>query len=307
MRDPGIRDRGAELQVGVLVLFALLALVVGLFWISNTRLGGPRLRIHAIAPEAGQITDDAKVYLLGIEVGEVESVRLDGLRVVIDLGIHHETDLPADTRGVIRAAGFLGTQMVELIPGVADRVLASGDTIQLGRAADLQSLASSLGDEANVILARIEDALSERTVSDIRESSSAFAAAMRELQSLVRAERESLSSLLANLDRASARLADVADRPDVERALANLDTLTSRLATAGASFDSTSHSLASITARLDAGEGTFGKMLTDEALYDEVRGAVANLQTATEEIALLTKDLREHPERYLKDIKISVF
>ena len=26
-----------------------------------------------------------------------------------------------------------------------------------------------------------------------------------------------------------------------------------------------------------------------------------------EEIALLTKDLRENPERYLKDIKISVF
>jgi phospholipid/cholesterol/gamma-HCH transport system substrate-binding protein len=307
MRDPGIRDRGAELQVGILVLFALLALVVGLFWISNTRLGGPQLRIHGIAPEAGQITDDAKVFLLGIEVGEVESVRLDGFRVVIGLGIHHETDLPVDTRGVIRAAGFLGTQMVELIPGVSDRVLVSGDTIQLGRSADLQSLAADLGDETNVILERIEDVLSERTVSDIRESSSAFAAAMRELQSLVRAERESLSSLLGNLDQASARIAEVADGPDLERALANLDTLTTRLATASVSFDSTTQSLASITARLDAGEGTFGKMLTDEALYDEVRGAIANLQTATEEIALLTKDLREHPERYLKDIKISVF
>jgi phospholipid/cholesterol/gamma-HCH transport system substrate-binding protein len=307
MRDPGIRDRGAELQVGLLVLIALLALVVGLFWISNARLTGPHLRVHGIAPEAGQITDDARVYLLGIEVGEVESVQLDGFRVVIGLGIYHEVDLPADTRGVIRPAGFLGTQMLELIPGASDRILASGDTIQLGRSADLQSLAANLGDETGVIMERIEDVLSERTVSDIRESSSAFAAAMRELQSLVRAERESLSSLLANLDQASGRLADVADRPDLDRAIANLDTLTNRLATASASFDSTSQSLASITARLDAGEGTFGKMLTDEALYDEMRGAIANLQTATEEIALLTKDLREHPERYLKDIKISVF
>ena len=307
MRDPGIRDRGAELRVGVFVLIALLALVVGIFWISNTRLGGPYLRIHGIAPGAGQITDGAKVYLLGIEVGEVESVRLEGFRVMIDLGIYHETDLPADTRGVIRAAGFLGTQMVDLIPGASDRLLASGDTIQLGRVGDLQSLAVDLGDETTVILGRIEDVLSERTVSDIRASSSAFAGAMRELQSLVRAERESLGSLLANLDRASARLADVADRPDLDDAVANLDTLTSRLAAASASFVSTSQSLASITARLDAGEGTFGKMLTDEALYDELRGAVGNLQTATEEIGLLTKDLREHPERYLKDIKISVF
>ena len=86
-----------------------------------------------------------------------------------------------------------------------DRILASGDTIQLGRSADFQSLAADLGDETSVILERIEDVLSERTVSDIRESSNAFAAAMRELQDLVRAERESLSSLLANLDQASGR------------------------------------------------------------------------------------------------------
>ena len=307
MRDPGLRDRGAELQVGLLVIVSLLALIFGLFWVSNTRLGVLSLRIHGVAPEAGQITDDAKVYLLGIEVGQVEAVRLEGLRVVLDLGIYHEGDLPADTRGVIRAAGFLGTQMVELIPGASDQILASGDTIQLGRATGLQSLASSLGDETNVILGRIEDVLSERMVSDLRESSAAFTGAMRELEDLVRSERESLSSLVANLERASGRLADVTEGPELDRALANLDTLTTRLTSASASFDSTSRSLASITGRMDAGEGTVGRMLTDEALYEDLREAIANLQAASEEIALLTKDVRERPERYLKDLKISVF
>ncbi len=295
------------MQVGLLVVFSLLALIVGLFWVSNTRLGGLNLHIHGVAAEAGLITDDAKVYLLGIEVGEVESVRLEGLRVVLDLGLYHDGDLPADTRGVIRAAGFLGTQMVELIPGASDEILASGDTIQLGRATDLQSLASSLGDETNVILGRIENVLSERMVSDLRESSAAFTGAMRELEALVRSERESISSLVENLEQASGQLAEAAEGPALDRALANLDTLTTRLTSASASFDSTSHSLASITARMDAGEGTIGRMLTDEALYEDLREAIANLQAASEEIALLTKDVRERPERYLKDIKISVF
>ncbi len=260
-----------------------------------------------MAADAGQITDDAKVYLLGIEVGEVEAVKLEGFAVVLDLGLHHEGDLPVDTRGVIRAAGFLGTQMVELIPGASDEILLSGDTIQLGRAADLQSLASALGDETSVILGRIEDVLSERTVSDIRESSEAFTGAMRELQDLVRAERESIRSLLANLESASGRLAEVTEGPELDRAMASLDTLTTRLTSASESFDSTGRSLASITARMDAGEGTVGRMLTDESLYEDLREAIANLQAASEEIALLTKDVRERPERYLKDIKISVF
>jgi hypothetical protein len=35
--------------------------------------------------------------------------------------------------------------------------------------------------------------------------------------------------------------------------------------------------------------------------------AMENMQTATEEIALLTKDVRERPERYLAGVKFSVF
>ena len=48
-------------------------------------------------------------------------------------------------------------------------------------------------------------------------------------------------------------------------------------------------------------------MLTDDELYDGLTETLANLQAASEEIALLTKDIRDRPDRYLKDIKISVF
>ena len=62
-----------------------------------------------------------------------------------------------------------------------------------------------------------------------------------------------------------------------------------------------------ITTRLADGEGTLGKMLTDDELYDGLTETLANLQAASEEIALLTKDIRDRPDRYLKDIKVSVF
>ena len=53
--------------------------------------------------------------------------------------------------GLVAAlAGFLGSQLVELIPGVANPSLVTGDTIALSRTLDLMSLASSLGDETGV-------------------------------------------------------------------------------------------------------------------------------------------------------------
>ena len=63
---------------------------------------------------------------------------------------------------------------------------------------------------------------------------------------------------------------------NVERTVASIDSLTARLKTAAVGLDSTSHNLASITGRLDAGEGTLGKLLTDERLYEDLRAAIEN-------------------------------
>ncbi len=307
MRDPGLRDHGAEVQVGALVLLAAVALVVGVFWISDMRFGGTAFRVVGVASDAGQITPDSRVFLRGVEVGAVDEVRLEADRVVLPLTFFTTVDLPADTRGVIRAAGFLGTQMIELEPGSASALLTEGDTIALGRTSDLLSMASDLGDETGVLLDRVQAVLSEQMVSDLQESSQAFSSAMRELESLMRTERSSIHALLGNLDEASRQLAELTASPELERSLANLDTLSGRLATASASFDSTSHALASITSRLAEGRGSLGKMMTDDALYDGLTETLANLQAASEQIALLTQDFRERPDRYLKGIKISVF
>lgn len=307
MRDPGLRDRGAEIQVGALVIVTVVALILGLFWISDLRLGGSSLAIYGLAADAGQITPDSPVFLRGVEVGSVTDVRLEPSRVVLGMSFFADVDLPSDTRGVIKAAGFLGSQMVELQPGAATAPLAEGDTIMLGRSSDLMSLASELGDETGVLLERVESVLSEELIGNLNESSRAFTAAMQELEGLMSSEREAVSSLLANLDAATAELAQLASSPELDRSLANLDTLSTRLAAASAGFDSTTSALATITTRLADGEGTLGKMMTDEELYDGLTETLANLQAASEEIAILMKDIRERPDRYLKDIKVSVF
>jgi phospholipid/cholesterol/gamma-HCH transport system substrate-binding protein len=130
---------------------------------------------------------------------------------------------------------------------------------------------------------------------------------MRELEALIRAERNSVHDLVGSLAETSGHLEELSGGPELERSLASIDSLTSRLNSAAAGLDSTSHSLASITARLDSGEGTLGKLLTDERLYEDLTAAIENVHVASEEIALLMRDLREQPDRYLRGLRISVF
>jgi hypothetical protein len=58
---------------------------------------------------------------------------------------------------------------------------------------------------------------------------------------------------------------------------------------------------------MDEGEGTLGLLVNDEELYVKISAAMENIQAATEEIALLTKDIRQRPERYLKGLKFEAF
>jgi hypothetical protein len=48
-------------------------------------------------------------------------------------------------------------------------------------------------------------------------------------------------------------------------------------------------------------------MMTDDELYEGLTETLENLRAASEEVAILMKDVRERPDRYLRDIKISVF
>ncbi len=307
MRDPGLRsNRALELRVGLLVLVSALLLVWGVFWLSETRIGGGR-SLYGITPDAQQITRGSRVYLRGVDVGAVNRVELHESYVVLSLDVRYDGRLPDDTRGIIQSAGFLGNQMIVLLPGGSSTYLAEADTVQLSGAAGLEAIAGELGDQATDVLGRAAELFSDQTIADIHRSSSAFAGAMNELQGLVEEQRSTIGDLLANLNETVGQLRAVTEGPELESAVARLDSITSRLGSASAGLDSTSHSLASITRKMDEGEGTLGLLVNDKQLYVKISAAMENIQVASEEIALLTKDLRERPERYLQGLKVSVF
>ncbi len=306
MRDPGLRDRGAEIQVGIFVIIAAVALVGGVFWISSSPLRGPSMRIVGVTEDAGQITADSKVLLRGVEVGTVEDVGVNGQTAVVTMTLY-AGGLADDTRGFIKPVGFLGQQLVELVPGVAATALAPGDTIVLGRTPDIMTVAAGLGDEAGVVLENLQSVISERLAGDIAEGAEAFALAMQEAQELLAAERETVASMIANIDSAAGHLSRLAGSGETDRIIARLDSLSARLAGAGENFAETAASMATITRRLEAGEGTLGKLMTEDELHDVLTETLNSFQAASEEATLLLRDIRERPDRYLQDVRVSVF
>ena len=308
MRDPGLRDQyKTELQVGLLLVVSFLAFVVGVAWISGRQPGGDRLVVHAIAPEAAAVTQGTPITLLGVEVGSVRQVLLRQDHVAMELVVSFQGQLPRDTRAEIKTSGFLGANVLALVPGVSAEILSSGDTITAVPAPGLNELAGTLGDQAGRVLEQTRRLLSDSLIGDVHSAAGSLAEGMADVQVLLDRQAAALGELIEALSQTAQELATAASGPELDRTLANIDTLTARLAAAGDDLDSSSQSLASILRKVDEGDGTLGKMVNDGDLYDRLTAATENIQVASEEIALLTRDVRADPDKYLKGLKFSVF
>jgi len=307
MRDPGLRKQfKLEMQVGLLVVLSFLALVVGVVWISRADIGAHRLELVGIGPDAAGLTSGSRISSAGVEIGSVEQVRIEGDHVAILFAVDRVRPFGRETRAIIRPSDFLGNRILELIAGGGEP-LVDGDTISVGTMPDMQALANKLGDRATHILDQTRALLSDETINKVRHGSVALAETMTELRALVGDERRTLTRLIDNLAQTSDHLTAATEGGEIERTSAHLDSLMERLSHAGAALDSTSHSLASILGKVDRGEGSLGLLVNDSTLYGGISAAAENLRAASEEIALLTRDVRERPDRYLKDVKISVF
>ena len=65
-----------ELRVGIFVLVGLFVLGAGIFYVTAPGILGPKYKLKTYLPEVAGLSTGAPVRLDGVEVGNVESIRL---------------------------------------------------------------------------------------------------------------------------------------------------------------------------------------------------------------------------------------
>ena len=118
---------------------------------------------------------------------------------------------------------------------------------------------------------------------NISETLANLAAFSRDMKEIFGQNREALHSIITNLERFSSALGD--DGPAITSDLRgildeNRERLGNSIANLERSFeklDTTMTSLDSISAKLDAGEGSLGKLINDETTVDELNEALSGL------------------------------
>ncbi|HYO61572.1 MAG TPA: MCE family protein [Actinomycetota bacterium] len=216
MSIKNFRERSPFL-IGILSILGITAGTALSFSLDKIPFVKQSYSLTAEFADAAGLNPENQVRVAGIKVGTVESVQLDGTKVVVEMEIDNGTEIPEDATAEIKLATLLGTKFVE-IDGVGDDpFLADGDVIPLERtevpyeiyqAANegTKVLEGLNGPQLNKMLVQLTKltAAAEDEVGEALEGLSTLGAG-------VNAREDELKALLAGADELTALLADEGD------------------------------------------------------------------------------------------------
>jgi len=296
---PPSRGRHREAWVGLFVVAGLAATVITLAVMTDAALFRGRYIVTTNVPNAGGMRKGDPVQMHGVNIGRIMGFTISQQGVDVRLEIEGEYPIPNDSRVEVKASGLLGGMVADVIPGSSAEKVGWGDRIPGASGIGLFDKMDTLAGEADKVAVKVQNLLSDGMVRDLQGGAEGARKTLESLQAILKEQRGELRALTASLKRSAEGMEKVTTGPELERTVERVDRLVERLDGTLGTLDRSSKSVESILGRMDRGEGTLGKLSTDDTLYKNASEATANLNEATQELKKLLSDFRAHPRKYI--------
>jgi phospholipid/cholesterol/gamma-HCH transport system substrate-binding protein len=133
-----------NIAVGIFVVFGILAL--GYLSVKLGRVsffGGGGYIVYADFPSVGGLKPGASVEIAGVQVGQVESIRLADYQARVALRLNRDVQLQEDAIASIKTKGLIGEKFIRISPGASEKLIKPNGRIREVEApVDLEELIS---------------------------------------------------------------------------------------------------------------------------------------------------------------------
>lgn len=282
-----------EFRVGILVILGIAGFLAFLFLMTNPGTFRGRYSILTRVSDAQGVRNGDPVRLRGINIGSVVGSRLEGTGVLMTLEIEGEWRIPAGSRAELSSEGVLGGMVVSIVPGRGERFIEPMEIIPGEAFPGVLESAGGLAGEAERVLGQIREVLADSSIAVAGEAVSHLRDVLSDFSELTEARSAELGALIGSLQRSAENVDGITGAEEWRRTLASAEAALAVLDRTSAEMAAAVSSLNVILGRMERGEGTLGRLSTDESLYESVHAAAENLRE-------LLGDIRANPGRYLK-------
>jgi len=296
-----------EVKTGILAIGAILLLIFGYSFLKGTNLLDKNREFFVKYDNVEGLAQGAPVTINGLTVGKVQGITFANTKgsLVVKFTIEKDFDFSKNSIVRIYSAGLIGGKNLGVFPEYDIRNIAkSGDTLR-GDIEDgmLTAVTKALGPlekKVNNTLATVDTLLlsinaivDEKTRNNLQEAIAnlnttlnSFAGVSENLNHILSNNTGKLDNTFTNLDKTAGNLSRLTD------SLSQLET--GKLVT---DLQNVVDKMDKIVSGVDNGEGSIGKLLKDDKLYQ-------NLEGASRQLEQLLQDVKLNPKRY---VHISVF
>lgn len=298
-----------ELRVGVFVLVGLFVLAAGIFYVTGGPLG-PKYRLKSYLPEVSGLANGAPVRVDGVEVGNVESIRLlprtqgkapdknKNIEVVMRIDRKYQNDILTDSMASLVTEGLLGNRYVNITRGFTGTPIGDAGVVPgaeekamkevVERSAELLGNLSALSDDVQELIQGVK--AGKGSLGKLLTDEQAY----NHLNNLLAKG----DTMLANIQAGQGTLGKLVTSDEmytkVDKGLDNVNVILADVRAQKGTigklmYDPTLYEQAkqaltngnAVIGDVRAGKGTLGKLATDDTLYNKLRDTSTNLASAS--------------------------
>ncbi|MDX1327962.1 MAG: MlaD family protein [Arenibacter sp.] len=296
-----------EVKTGIIVIGGILLFILGFSYLKSTPLFDNSKTFYSVYPNVGGLQAGTQVTINGFSVGKVNDIRFNDEQgnLLVTFTVSNNFSFSKNSVAELYDTGIIGGKGIQIKPVFDGSAIAvSGDTLQSSnrpgltelvqqRLTPLQLKVEDAISNADSLLMNVNEVLDPQAKKDLRESIAGLNKMVQSFQGSADALNTLLNTNKENLNNSISNLSSITD---------NFNKLSDSLANAGLGetmkgLQATVQDLNGVLAQIESGDGSLGKLVNDEALYN-------NLTDASKQLDLLLQDFRLNPKRY---VNVSVF
>lgn len=295
-----------EVKTGILAIGAILLLIFGYSFLKGTNLLDKNREFYVKYDNVEGLAQAAPVTINGLTVGKVQNITFANSKggLVVKFTVEEDFDFSKNSIVRIYSTGLIGGKSLGIFPQYDNNIAKSGDTLR-GDVEDgmLTAVTKALGPlekKVNNTLATVDTLLLsinaivdeetrrnlQQAIVNLNTTLNSFAGVSENLNKVLANNTGKLDNTFTNLDKTAGNLSQLTD------SLSQLET--GRLVT---DLQSVVDKMDKIVTGVENGNGSMGKLLKDDKLYE-------NLEGASRQLEQLVQDFKLNPKRY---VHISVF
>ncbi|MGK0446595.1 MAG: phospholipid/cholesterol/gamma-HCH transport system substrate-binding protein [Polaribacter sp.] len=294
-----------ELKTGIVLIIIIVSFIWGFNFLKGHDIFRPNSRSYNVEyTNVGGLTEASLVTINGLKVGQVDDIDFNDSpekrgHLIVRFSLENDFEFSKNSVVKIYSPNPLSGSNLAIIPSYEGESAVSGDFLK-GQIES--SLFTSIGEKLDPIQAKLEnvivsaDTLFQRinNVLDYKTSES-IKRSVKGLELTIVDIRETLSSVNSMIDSTSVGLKETLE--NTKNITNNLSKVTDTIANSNIGeimrkAEITLTTVNSLLDGMDKGKGTLGKLINDDAMYD-------NLTNVSKELENLLREMKLNPKRFV--------